>query len=91
MKKVFEDEILMSMQSALIKNASSINYDEIHKVAGYLNSAIEIFEDLNMHKTADQIVDILLKIGNKDKPDELFIEDLDTAHNDEEDFEEESD
>lgn len=56
-----ELELMAGMQKQLVSQAR----DDLSSAADYLNSAAEIFEDLNMHAKADKVLNILLKIATQ--------------------------
>lgn len=64
-KSIFEEELIDGMHRQLIKQAVQQESDNLEKAADYLNSAAEIFEDVGMNKSADQILIILAKIAQK--------------------------
>lgn len=62
-KSVFETDLILGMQQELIKNASTHDASNVEQAVDYLNSAIDIFEDVGMHTQANKILNILTKIA----------------------------
>lgn len=62
-KSIFEDEIISGMQIKLAKKDVEQEISSITTAIDYLNSAAEIFEDMGLVKSSDQIIDILYKVA----------------------------
>jgi|SRR6185436_8485873 len=65
-KSVFENELITGMHNQLLKQAKHQDDEHLEKAADYINSAIEIFEDMGMYKHADKLLYILTKIATHD-------------------------
>jgi antitoxin component of RelBE/YafQ-DinJ toxin-antitoxin module len=63
-KSVFENEIINNMQRNLTESSIEEGMYSVDKAVDYLNSAIDVFEDLGMYSKADQILNILSKIAS---------------------------
>lgn len=67
-KKMFEDEIIANMQKEMKKQASSSEkVPQLTKAAECLHSALEIFEQAGIQRSANQILNVMQKIGQKYK------------------------
>lgn len=62
-KSVFEDELIAGMQRELSSQNLKEGMDNLVKAADYVNSAIEILEDVGMTAKADKLLAILTKIA----------------------------
>ncbi len=65
-KSVFEADLISGMHKELIKKASDNDFEHLEKAVDYLNSAIDIFEDVGMTAQANQVLNILTKIASKE-------------------------
>ena len=63
LKSQFENELMSGMQKELRKQASSEKQPSLAKAAECLHSALEIFELHGMRARADQVLQLLEKIG----------------------------
>lgn len=63
LKSLFENELMSGMQQELRKQASSEKQPELVKAAECLHAALEIFEQHGMHARADQVLQLLEKLG----------------------------
>lgn len=64
-KSVFENEIIAEMQIALQPIKKKQGMESLVKAADYLNSAIEIFEEVGLNKKADQVLRVLAQIASR--------------------------
>jgi hypothetical protein len=64
-KKVFEDDLISGMHQELIKQATG-DVPDLSKAAECLHAALEIFEEQGLNKQADQILQVLQKIAQKE-------------------------
>lgn len=61
-KSIFEQELISGMEKELRKIASN-EPPKLSKAGEYLHSALEIFEELGLDKSADQILNLMSKIA----------------------------
>lgn len=62
-KSVFEDDLIRGMQSELIKQAHNVEVQDLSAAADYLNSAVQILDEVGMVEASDKILNILLKVA----------------------------
>lgn len=65
-KKTSENELINGMLLRLASPEIDDAINDLDKATDYLNSAIEIFEDVGMLSEADDVLNILIKIANED-------------------------
>jgi hypothetical protein len=64
-KSVFEDDLIAGMQRKLAEAEKEEGVDSLPKAVEYISSAVDILEEDNMYATADELLNILLKIAQK--------------------------
>lgn len=62
-KSVFEDDLIRGMQSELVKQAHNVEVQDLSAAADYLNSAVQILDEVGMVEASDKILNILLKVA----------------------------
>ena len=62
-KSVFEDDLIAGMQRKLAESDKQDGMDDLPKAVDYINSAIDIFEELGMNAKADAALNILTKLA----------------------------
>lgn len=62
-KSLFEEELVASMHNELVKQANSQDNSDLEKAVDYLNSAIDIFEEVGLNSHANNILNLLYKIA----------------------------
>lgn len=75
-RSVFEDDLIAGMQRNLAESELQEGIESLPKAADYINSAIDIFEELGMYSKADAAIKVLEKIAASVMPSLQAITDL---------------
>ena len=62
-QSVFKDELIAGMQRKLAEQYVTPEINDLPKAAEYLQSAMDLFEDIGMTNKAEQVLDILKKLA----------------------------
>lgn len=60
-----EEELFTFMQNSISNKKVCEGMQSLDKAVDYLNSAMQIFEDMGYHKKANEVLKILVKIAEK--------------------------